>query len=123
MIAARPLRTIQRSRRSRLSVSDVPSPPISNRPMTHHALVVEMKMGKLTVARLQVELDAPLRLGRTASNLGDLVFEAIRQIDTRPGLRPSYRILDRLTCALNQTRNGVPSPSPFHVHVHVEVYL
>src|SRR4051794_36476255 len=78
-------------------------------------------MGKLTIARLQVELDTPLRLGRTASNFGDLVFEAIRQIDTCPGLRPSYRILDGLAHALNQTRNRVASPPAFHVYV--ELYL
>src|SRR5580692_6196990 len=45
--------------------------------MPHHALVVEMKMGELTIARLQIELDLSLCLGRTASNLGDLVFEAV----------------------------------------------
>jgi hypothetical protein len=89
--------------------------------MPHHALIVEVKMGELTIARLQVELDSSLCLGRTATNLGDLVFEAVRQVDARPGLRPGYRILDRLALALNQISNGVSSPATFHVHVEVNL--
>src|SRR5581483_1234232 len=78
-------------------------------------------MGKLTIARLQVEFDAALCLGGTASNFGDLVFKAIWQINTRPRLSPSDWILDRLTQALNQTRDRVPSLAAFHVHL--ELYL
>src|SRR5436190_11031219 len=120
-MVAMPLSTIQRSRRSRRSVSNVSSLPISNRPVPHHALVVEVEMGELTIACLQVELDFSLCLGGTASNLGDLVFEAVRQIDACPGLRPGYRILDRLAHALNKTSNGI-SPRP-SFHVHLKIYL
>src|SRR5687768_10076801 len=119
--ATRPPSTIRRSRLSRRSVSEVFSAAISDRAMPHHAVVVEVQVRELPVAGLQIEDDVALRLGGAASDLGDLEFEAGRQIDTRPGLCPSYRVLDGLAAALDQARHDVTALARFHVHVEVDL--
>jgi len=66
-----------------------------------HSVIVEVKTSELTVARLQIETNVSLRPGGTAANLGDLVFESVRQIDAGPRLSSGYGIPDRLADALH----------------------
>src|SRR5260370_26768077 len=120
-MAAKLTATIQRSRRRTSSVRDVPSTTISGRPMPNHAMIVEVKVCKLPVAGLQIELYVSLRRRRAAANFGNFVFEAVRQVDTRPVLLSSHRILDRLPLALDPNKNQVSAPAS--LRIHLELYL
>src|SRR5262249_49273271 len=64
--------------------------------------------------------DISPRLGGATSDLRNLVFEAMRDIDTHPVLRPRYRVLDRLAIAFDQTGHANPSLTLLAIHLELD---
>ena len=58
-------------------------------------MIVQMQLRELRVAVPQLECHVPLRLAGPRTNFGELVLEAVRQINTRTMLSSGHRIADR----------------------------
>jgi len=69
--------------------------------MPHHAVIIEVEVGELPVAGLQIEFDVSLGLCRAAPDLGNLVFKAMWQVNSCPVFGSRYWVLDRLTTGFN----------------------
>ena len=83
-------------------------------------MVVQVQVRELRVARLQIEHDVALRLGRAAADLGDLVFEAVRQIDARPVSAPVTGFLIGSPWLSTTPLNAISSLAGLDVHLEFD---
>src|SRR5438270_13947086 len=67
------------------------------------AFVAQMKMGELSIAVFQIQLDGPGGLCGATADFRDAELEAVRQFDAHAVLGPGDRIADRLTDRLQQS--------------------
>src|SRR2546425_772636 len=93
-------RSNDRAAEHSLSAID-PQPAFLSRSVPHHAVIIEVEVRELPVTGLQIEFDVSLGLCRAAADLGDLVFKAMRQVNSCPVFGSRNRVLDGLTTGLN----------------------
>lgn len=65
-------------------------------------MVVEMQMGELVVAVLQIERDFALGRAGGAAHFGDRVFESIRKFDAGTQFFAGALVADRLAAGIDQ---------------------